>query len=94
MNKNLTCMVNEFLYESIIAQGLNNSNICLISKKDKLIKTIQFQPIIMCNVSYKIVSKVLCQRTKKILPECISKTQSTFVVSRQITNNVDSLKGL
>ena len=48
----------------------------------------RFRPISLYNVSYKIISKILCQRLKKILSQRISKTQSAFVAERQITDNI------
>ena len=49
---------------------------------------VQFQPIRLCNFSYKIISKVLCQRLKKVPPDRISKTQPAFIARRQIMDNI------
>ena len=48
----------------------------------------QFRPISIRNVSYKIVSKVLCQRLKKVLCECIPETQLAFVAGWHITYSI------
>ena len=54
----LTRMVNEFLFEGIMTNGLNDANIYLIPKKDNPNEMSQFRPISLCSVSYKIISKV------------------------------------
>lgn len=57
---------------------LNETFICLIPKVNCPQKITKFCPISLCNVVYKLVSKVLANRLKKILPEVISEFQSTF----------------
>ncbi|XP_048623890.1 uncharacterized protein LOC125592615 [Brassica napus] len=88
VKQDLTLMVNKFLFEGHVANSLNDTNICLIPKTTKPNDMAQFRPISLCNVSYKIVSKVLCQRLKKVLPGLISETQSAFVAGRQISDNI------
>lgn len=60
-------------------------NICLIPKSQ--IPT-DLRPISLCNVGYKIISKVLCKRLRNCLPKLISKTQSAFVLKRLISYNI------
>lgn len=43
--------------------------------------------IILCNYSYKVLSKVLTNKLKPILSKLISPTQNTFVAGKQIQDN-------
>ena len=84
----LTNMVKNFFRSGIFDGKLNETNICLIPEGDRPREMSGFRPISLCNVSYKVVSKILSLRLKKFLPELISETQSAFVAGRLITDNI------
>lgn len=51
---------------------LNASFIVLILKQEKVMTLDRFKPIALCNVVYKIVSKVIANRLKPLLVALIS----------------------
>ena len=81
-------MVNDFLRTGRFDDRLNLTNICLISKMVRPNRMTELRPISLCNVGYKIISNVLCQRLKGLLPNLISETQSAFVSGRLISDNI------
>ena len=88
IKKDLVDMVNNFLVTGILDPRLYITNICMIPKTEKPTRMTELRPISLCNVGYKIITKVLCQRLKICLPSLISETQSTFVSGRLISDNI------
>ena len=68
-----------FLNDGIMLPALNHTNIVLIPKVKNPEKMSDFRQISLCNVFYKIISKVLANRLKQVLPEIIrhNKQQNT-----------------
>ncbi|XP_042962749.1 uncharacterized protein LOC122297028 [Carya illinoinensis] len=88
VGKSVTVFVLNALNNGVFPKELNHTFISLIPKKNNPSKVSDFRPISLCNVLYKIISKVIANRLKKILPMIIFDTQCAFVPGRQITDNV------
>jgi hypothetical protein len=66
----------------------NNTNVVLIPKVKNPQRINDLRPISLCNVIYKIVSKVLTNRLKVFIGDIISRNQSAFIPGRLISDNV------
>ncbi|GKV13708.1 hypothetical protein SLEP1_g24695 [Rubroshorea leprosula] len=88
IGQEVTTAVLQFLNDGIMANGLNKTHIVLIPKKKNPVSMKDFCPISLCNVLYKLISKVLANRLKPLLLSIISKTQSAFVPGRLIYDNI------
>lgn len=77
----------EFFEKGEMLPELNHTNITLIPKVDNPTKVTQFRPISLCNVIYKLISKILAERLKRVLGKLILPFQLAFVPGRQIQDN-------
>lgn len=71
-----------------LPKGINSTIPALIPKKLDSVEMIDYRPIACCNVVYKVVSKILANHLKKLLPRLISESQSAFVQGRLLMENV------
>jgi hypothetical protein len=81
-------VVLHFLNGSTMEEKINSTHIALIPKKSVPRSVSDFRPISLCNVSYKLIAKVLANRLKFILPHVISENQSAFIPGRLISDNI------
>lgn len=66
----------------------NFTYVALIPKNMNPKRVIEFRPISLYNVFYKIILKVIANKLNVILPDLISPNQSAFILGRLITDNI------
>jgi hypothetical protein len=76
-----------FFYTGLMLEGINDTMIVLIPKKEEAELLKDSKPISLCNVVYKIVSKCMVNRMRSLLDDFIVDTQSAFIPGRLITDN-------
>ena len=83
-------LVFKFLHDPTSVKDINQTYISLIPKIDhpELVK--HFCPISLCNVAYKLLTKILANKLKPMMPSIIAfaPTQCGFVRGRSISNNI------
>jgi hypothetical protein len=82
----LECVWNFFLHKNL-AKEQNHTFITLIPKQSRAHFVNHLRPISLCNISYKIISKILANRLRSTLHKIISPFQLAFVPKRSIQDN-------
>ncbi|KAL5575510.1 hypothetical protein UlMin_017209 [Ulmus minor] len=67
--------------------SINETIITLLPKVKNPTRITEFRPISLCNVIYKIISKMLANRLRRVMGTVISEEQSAFIPGRLITDN-------
>ena len=87
VGSHVTVAVLSCLNSGHILKSSNFTHIVLIPKVKNPTRVSDYRPISLCNVIFKLISKVMVNRLKRILPKIISDNQSAFVPGRLITDN-------
>jgi hypothetical protein len=82
----LACIGNFFINKHLLNEQ-NYTFIALVPKQTGSHTVRQFRLIRLCNIVYKIISKVLANRFKTLIPKIISPFQLAFVPGRNIQDN-------
>lgn len=88
MGKEVYTCCRDWLNTNSFTANLNDTNVVLIPKKENACRMKDLRPIALCSVLYKILSKVLANRLKRILSQIITGNQVAFVPERSINDNV------
>ncbi|XP_060965447.1 uncharacterized protein LOC115720378 [Cannabis sativa] len=79
--------VSNFFITGRMHKGVNATNIVLIPKVQNPKRPNHSRLIYLCNVVYKVISKIIANRIKPLLPKLICPTQAAFVPGRAIQDN-------
>lgn len=88
VGKSVLQFVHSMWQDHDLIKSINNTLLILIPKVDKPEFINQFRPIALCNTIYKCLTKVVANRIKPLLRDCISPLQVSFVPRCQIQDNI------
>lgn len=80
--------ISHFFSNAHFPKAWGQTFIVLIPKSDNPISVLDFRPISLCNVSYKIIAKLLTNRLKRIIHKIVGKEQSAFLAGKSCFDNI------
>ena len=81
-------MVKAFFHSGFLLKSLNDTFLTLIPKITTPELVTQFRSISLCNVTYKIIAKIMVNRLKPFMDGLITPFQNAFIQGRLITDNI------
>ncbi|KAG7579199.1 hypothetical protein ISN45_Aa03g033600 [Arabidopsis thaliana x Arabidopsis arenosa] len=88
VGESVTHFVLQFFESGVLPPGLNDVLLVLIAKVMKPEMITQFRPISLCNVLFKVITKVMVLRLKPVMAKLIGPAQSSFIPGRLSIDNI------
>lgn len=82
IGEDLVSAVQDYFSGEMVSREVNHTFITLIPKRPSANMVDQFRPIVLCNVIYKIITKLSAFRLKPFLDSIIYTSQSVFIPNR------------
>lgn len=77
----------ETFTNAIMDPRVNTTYLCLIPKCTNATRLGNFIPISLCNIQYKIITKIITNRLRPFLSKLISPSQFSFLLNRRTSDN-------
>eukprot|EP00253_Pinus_taeda_P018786 PITA_18786 len=87
VGKDLLKMIQKSQACQKIGGSTKSSFLALIPKEKGANSFNRFRPISLCNIGYKLITKIIASRLKHILPKIIPENQGGFIHGRQLVDN-------
>lgn len=78
----------DFFQKNKLLREVNSTFIVLNPKSLDAATLDHFKPISLCNFLYKIITKSMANRIKKVIPELVNHTQAAFITDHNIIDNI------
>ncbi|KAG7567714.1 Ribonuclease H domain [Arabidopsis thaliana x Arabidopsis arenosa] len=88
VGESVTRFVLEFFASGNLPATTNDALLVLIAKVAKPERITQFRPVSLCNVLFKIITKMMVNRLKSVISKLIGPAQSSFIPGRLSIDNI------
>lgn len=88
VGKTLYDMIKNMFLNPYLIGGINDIFLSLIPKMDHVEKMTEVRPISLCNVSYKVITKILAHRMRPMMETLVSLCQCSFFPNCQSRNSI------